>query len=128
HRPLLYPELTALENLVFFGRLYGLPAREASRRAEAGLERVGLTRVGRRPVGELSRGTVQRLEVVRATLHAPPLWLWDEPFTGLDAGGAAWLEELLSQHRAQGGAAVVVLHDVQRAVRLADRWLLLARG
>ena len=128
HRPLSHPDLSVLENLVFFGRLYGLEAAAARRRAAALLERLGLVAVAHRPAGWLSRGLAQRLEVARSLMHGPPVWLWDEPFTGLDAGGARLLEELLQEHRGGGGTAVIVLHDVPRAARLADRVLLLAAG
>ncbi|PZN07550.1 MAG: heme ABC exporter ATP-binding protein CcmA [Bacillota bacterium] len=128
HRPLSHPDLSALENLVFFGRLYGMEAAAARRRAAALLERLGLDAVAHRPAGWLSRGLAQRLEVARCLMHRPILWLWDEPFTGLDAGAARLLEGLLQEHRASGGTAVVVLHDVDRAARLADRVLLLGGG
>ncbi|HEY8415245.1 MAG TPA: heme ABC exporter ATP-binding protein CcmA [Thermaerobacter sp.] len=128
HRPLLYPELTVLENLLFYGRLYGLPASEAKERALAALRDDGLDFVAEKPVRELSRGTVQRVEAVRALLHRPALLLWDEPFTGLDPAAADRLEDTLVAHRARGGTAVVVLHDVDRALRLADRVLVLAGG
>lgn len=128
HRPLVYPDLSALENLVFFGRLYGVDAAEARRRAEALLDRLGLAAAAHRPAGRLSRGMAQRLEVARSLMHRPILWLWDEPFTGLDAGAARLLEDLLREHAAAGGAAVVVLHEPERALALADRVLLLAGG
>ncbi|PZN09101.1 MAG: heme ABC exporter ATP-binding protein CcmA, partial [Bacillota bacterium] len=128
HRPLLYPELTVLENLLFYGRLYGLSASEAKERALAALRDDGLDFVAEKPVRELSRGTVQRVEAVRALLHRPALLLWDEPFTGLDPGAADRLEDTLVAHRRRGGSAVVVLHDVDRALRLADRLLVLAGG
>lgn len=128
HRPLLYPELTVLENLRLYGQLYGMPAAEAEERALAALRGDGLDWVAARPVMELSRGTVQRVEVVRALLHRPPLLLWDEPFTGLDPAAAERLEAALAAHRDRGGTAVVVLHDVDRALRLADRVMVLAGG
>lgn len=128
HRPVLYPDLTVLENLRLYGQLYGLPAAEAEERALDALHGDGLEWVAGRPVRELSRGTLQRVEVVRALLHRPSLLLWDEPFTGLDPVAADRLEAALAGHRARGGTAVVVLHDVERALRLADRVLMLAGG
>ena len=128
HRPLCYPELTAQENLVFFGRLYGLAAGEAEERARHLLDRLGLAGVADRPAGQLSRGLAQRLEVARAMVHRPRLWLWDEPFTGLDAPAARLLEDLLRGHTAEGGTAVVVLHEPRRALALADQVFLLAGG
>ncbi|EKP95844.1 heme ABC exporter ATP-binding protein CcmA [Thermaerobacter subterraneus] len=128
HRPLAFPELSAWENLIFFGRLYGLSRQEAEERARELLDRLNLDAVAARPAAHLSRGLAQRLEVARAMMHRPLLWLWDEPFTGLDAGAARLLENLVEEHAAAGGTAVVVLHEPDRALRLAGRLLLLAGG
>lgn len=128
HRPLAFPELTALENLVFFGRLYGLAVREVEEQARELLDRLGLAGVADRPAGRLSRGLAQRLEVARAMIHRPRLWLWDEPFTGLDAGAAHLLENLLAEHTGAGGTAVIVLHEPRQALDLAGRILFLAGG
>ena len=90
HEPLLYQELTALENLDLYGRLY----RVEERRERLGmlLERFGLWEARHDRVRDLSRGMTQRLALFRTLLHDPALLLLDEPYAGLDAAGAALLD------------------------------------
>ena len=90
HEPLLYQDLTALENLDLYGRLY----RVEERRERLGmlLERFGLWEARHDRVRDLSRGMTQRLALCRALLHDPALLLLDEPYAGLDAAGAALLD------------------------------------
>jgi heme exporter protein A len=125
HETLLYPALTARENLRFAGRLYGVP--DPAARADALLERFELGAVAERRVGTFSRGTAQRVAVARALVHEPAALLLDEPFSGLDSRAAERLEELV---RGLAGRCTVVLasHDLARAARLADQGLLLAGG
>ncbi|MGC8825601.1 MAG: heme ABC exporter ATP-binding protein CcmA, partial [Anaerolineae bacterium] len=94
HQTFLYGDLTAEENLRFYGRLYRVPALE-DRIAEL-LERVGLYERRHDPVRTFSRGMQQRLSIARAVLHDPPVLLLDEPDTGLDQQAARMLRELLS--------------------------------
>ncbi len=119
HEPLVYRELTALENLDLFGRLYRLPERRE--RIGMLLERFGLWDARHEQVGTFSRGMAQRLALCRMLLHEPRLLLLDEPYAGLDAAGARLLDAELetlggaaSQARARGsegrdGRATVVL-------------------
>jgi ABC-type multidrug transport system ATPase subunit len=125
HETLLYPALTARENLIFAGRLFRLA--EPARRAEELLGRLELGAVADRPSGTFSRGTAQRVAIARALVHDPPVLLLDEPFSGLDARSGELVEELL---RGLAGRRTVVLasHDLARAGRLADLGLLLAAG
>lgn len=127
HRALLYPELSALENLAFAAQLYNL--RGAAARARELLERIGLPQgAWRRPAGTLSRGMTQRLALARAMLHDPCLLLLDEPFTGLDPEAADRLEALLAEARRRGRIVLLVTHDFDLAARLSDRIAILLGG
>jgi heme exporter protein A len=125
HDPLVYLDLTAWQNLELFAQLYGVP--EARERIEEGLLRVGLLARAYEPVRSFSRGMAQRLGLARLLLHHPSLLLLDEPYAGLDAPGAALLDEALRDAR-QTQAVVIVTHDVERAVGLADRVMVLRAG
>jgi len=114
HESLLYRELTALENLDLYGRLYRLPERRE--RAGAMLERFGLWRARNDRAGTFSRGMLQRLALCRAFLHDPDLLLLDEPFDGLDTEGADLLQQELAERT--GYTALVATHDPES---LAER-------
>jgi heme exporter protein A len=122
HEPLVYPDLSARENLVFHARLHGL----AHARVDEMLERVGLGRRAADPVREQSRGMVQRLAAARAVLHDPEVLLLDEPRAGLDPAAAEQLEPLIG--RASGRTRVLVTHDVERGLAEADVVLGLRAG
>jgi heme exporter protein A len=126
HQPMLYGDLTAAENLRFFGRMYGLPDLE--RRLTEVLALVGLTRVADELVRAFSRGMQQRLAIGRAILHRPQVLLLDEPHTGLDQEAAVMLDRLLSEVAVEGRTVVMTSHDIGRAHRLADRVDVLSRG
>ena len=126
HRPMLYQDLTAEQNLQFFARLYALA--DAQTRIDEVLEQVGLARRRREPLRVFSRGMLQRLAIARAILHRPRVLLLDEPHTGLDLEGAAQLDELLRGLIAAGSTLLFSSHDLARAQQLADRVALLVRG
>lgn len=126
HATLVYGELTARENLVFAARLHG--QRPSQARLDEILEDFALQDVANRRAGTFSRGMAQRLSIARAVVHEPALLLLDEPFTGLDELSAERLSNRLSAQRARGRTLVVVTHDPQRAVELAERALVLDRG
>jgi ABC-type multidrug transport system ATPase subunit len=123
HEPLLYRDLTALENLDLYGRLYRVPERRE--RTGMLLERFGLWDIRGERVGSFSRGMTQRLALCRALLHDPQLLVLDEPFTALDVEGAALLDRLLSE---LAGSATLLLttHEPARVERLATGRLALA--
>jgi len=110
HDLFLYPELTARENLVFFGRLYGL--NDAAASAAAALDRAGLAARADDLVSPFSRGMLQRGALERALIHAPRLLLLDEPFTGLDQGSAAALVARLRGAQAAGVITLLATHDL----------------
>jgi heme ABC exporter ATP-binding subunit CcmA len=126
HQPYLYEELTALENLLFFGRMYTV--EHAQERAIQLLQRVGLEKRMRERVSTLSRGQVQRLAWARALLHEPRLLLLDEPDTGLDQEGYALIDKLLQEHTEQGGTTLFTTHSLERALSLSTSILVLNKG
>ena len=124
HRPFLYDELTAAENLRFRGRLHGVT--DLPIRVGAMLGLVGLAERANQPTGTLSRGQQQRLAIAQALLTDPALLLLDEPDTGLDASGRAVLEQLLDP--ASGRTIVFSTHDREWAQRVASRTITLRDG
>lgn len=126
HLPLLYGDLTAEENLRFYGRLYGIE-RGPDRIREV-LSMIGLESRGRDLVRTFSRGMQQRLAIGRAVLHDPEVMLFDEPHTGLDQEASAMLDGVLRSVAAQGRTVVMTSHDLMRAEALASRFDVLSRG
>jgi len=123
HDPLVYRELTALENLDLYGRLYRVPERRE--RIGMLLERFGLWDARRERASALSRGQLQRLALCRAVLHKPELLILDEPFSGLDADGAELLDRELAGMRGQR-TLLVATHDPERVAPLQSGRLALA--
>ena len=126
HLPLLYGDLTAEENLRFFGRLYGVPDIEG--RITEVLELIGLAERRRDLVRTFSRGMQQRLAIGRAVFHNPDVMLFDEPHTGLDQDASVMLDEVLRSVAAKGRTIVMTSHDLLRAEDLATRFDILSRG
>ena len=123
HEPLVYRELTALENLELYGRLYRVPERRE--RIGMLLERFGLWEARHERVGSYSRGMTQRLALCRVLLHEPALLVLDEPYTALDAAGAGLLDVQLAElHRER--TLLVSTHDPDRVDSLATTRLALA--
>jgi heme exporter protein A len=123
HDPLVYRELTALENLELYGRLYRV--RERRERIGMLLERLGLWEVRHARAASYSRGMLQRLALCRALLHEPRLLVLDEPYNALDEEGARVLDRELSSRRGEA-AFVVATHDPERVGSLATSQLALA--
>lgn len=126
HQPYLYEELTVLENLLFFGKLYAV--EHARERASVLLQRVGMERRAKERIRALSRGQVQRVAWARALLHEPRLLLLDEPDTGLDQHGNDLVEALLAEHTARGGSMLFTTHNLERALAWSDQIVILAGG
>jgi heme exporter protein A len=126
HGIAVYDELSAMENLMLYARLYG--TADPRGRALEWLEKTGLERVRDGLVREFSRGMRQRLAVARAFLHEPSLLLLDEPFTALDDRAIAVLQHLLREASAQGRTIVLSTHQLREALELATHVALLNRG
>jgi heme exporter protein A len=123
HEPLVYRDLTAIENLDLYGRLYRVPERRE--RIGMLLERFGLWEARSERVASYSRGMTQRLALCRVLLHEPGLVILDEPYTALDAGGAALLDRELTALR-EGRTLLISTHDPARLEPLATTRLALA--
>ena len=128
HQPLLYENLTARENLHFFGKLYAIKREERERRSAELLRRVDLHRRADSLVRTFSRGMKQRLSLARALLHQPDLLLLDEPYSGLDQKAGELLDELLLAAKSGGQTIVMSTHQLERGAQFAERALILSRG
>jgi heme exporter protein A len=126
HQTLLYEDLTPRENLQFAAALHRLDGAE--RRIATALDTAGLTERADIPVRGFSRGMLQRLALARATLHAPPVLLLDEPFTGLDGLAAGDLRQRIAARRDAGDAVVAVTHEPAELWPHADRVVVLQAG
>jgi heme exporter protein A len=126
HQPLLYGDLTAEENLRFYGRMYSVENLDA--RIGEVLELVGLEPRRRDLVRNFSRGMQQRLAIGRAVLHDPDVMLFDEPYTGLDQDASSMLDDVLRSVAGKGRTVVMTSHDLARAEDLATRFDILSRG
>jgi heme ABC exporter ATP-binding subunit CcmA len=125
HAPLLYDELSGMENLRFFAKLYGIDSDTPL--AEA-MHRVGLDPELLRRVGQYSQGMRQRLSLARAIFHAPRLLLLDEPFSNVDPESAAQIARLLGAMRSAGNTILLVTHQLGVLANMADEFLMLSAG
>jgi heme exporter protein A len=146
HQSLIYPDLTARENLAFFGRMYGVgdwrveiagqqspPQRRSAisnleSQIENALRRVNLWNRCDDFARTFSRGMIQRLTIARAILHNPPLLLMDEPFTGLDQASAANLSSLLRETAMSNRAVIMTTHELSRGLEGVTRALIIKSG
>lgn len=128
HEPYLYGELTAKENLHFFGQMYGVRGQELEERVSALLENVGLKTKADERVSTFSRGMKQRLSIARTLIHRPSLLLLDEPYTGLDPGAVLVFENLLKSPEFLESTKLMVSHDLERGFELCNRVLILNKG
>ena len=124
----LYDELTAADNLFFFGKLYGLGGHDLRRRVVRVLARFGLTGRGRHRVETLSGGLKQRLNLAVALIHDPPVLLFDEPTAALDPVARDELHADLTRLRDDGHAILLSTHHVDEAEAGCDRVAVLDRG
>lgn len=126
HQTFLYDELTALENLKFYGKMYDVPNLEE--RIHEVITKVGLASRLHQQVRTLSRGMQQRLTIARAVLHNPPIMLLDEPETGLDENAHAMLNEMLSAFDGGQRTVIMTTHSLERGFEMGDRVAILVEG
>ena len=126
HQPLLYGDLTADENLRYYGKMYSVE-NFAAREAEV-LALVDLSKRRDDLVRTFSRGMQQRLSIARAVLHDPEILLLDEPYTGLDQDASEMLDGVLKQIASQGRTVVMTSHDLARSAELGTRFDVLSYG
>jgi ABC-type multidrug transport system ATPase subunit len=124
HTTMLYDELTAMENLRYFARLYGL----ADGACTAAIAAVGLDPALARYVRDYSQGMRQRLSLARAILNAPQILLLDEPFSNVDLASTTQMARLLGELRDQGKALLVVTHQPAALREVADEYAVLREG
>lgn len=125
HNPMLYPDLTAEENLLLYAKLYGVADPE--HRVIELLDAVGLKHRRLDRVRTFSRGMTQRVSIARALVNDPSVVLLDEPYSGLDPHAIDIFDDLIGRVR-DGRTFVMVSHDLEKGFRLADHVLVMARG
>lgn len=125
----MYWKLTGRENLLYYAALYGLSSREATKRAQTGLELMGLSDRADDLVEQYSTGMRQRLAIARSLLHDPPLLLLDEPTSGLDPRAARNVRALIVRLRQEFGKTILLTtHNLHEAEQLCDRVGILREG
>jgi heme exporter protein A len=126
HHSFLYGDLSAEENLKFYGRMYGVD--DLDERIKMLLKKVGLTTRRYDRVDTFSRGMQQRLSLARALLHQPPILLLDEPFAGLDVNATEMVKELLDESIAQDNTVLLTVHEIDYALEKTQRLIILKEG
>ncbi|HEX3265167.1 MAG TPA: ATP-binding cassette domain-containing protein [Candidatus Limnocylindrales bacterium] len=124
----LYPRLQVLEQLVFFGSLYGIPRDKAAERAKDWLARLRIPDYATRRAEELSKGNQQKVQLIAAILHEPAVLLMDEPFVGLDPVNVALLKEAFGEMRERGSTLIFSTHQMEMVEELCEAVALIDRG
>lgn len=126
HQPFLYGALSALENLIFYARLYGV--KEPEKHSRELLKRVDMDKRMHDPVSMYSRGMLQRTSIARALLNDPEIIFLDEPYTGLDRQASYMLTDILKEQIERKATILLVTHDLSLGYELASKVLILAGG
>jgi ABC-2 type transport system ATP-binding protein len=124
----MYPRLTALENLMFFGSLYGIEPNALRKKSEELLDMVKLTQFKDKQVGGYSSGMKQRVNVIRAILHDPDILFLDEPTTALDPQSTRFVRDLVKELKERGHTIVLTTHMMDEADELSDRVCIIDHG
>ncbi|MFZ3210376.1 MAG: ABC transporter ATP-binding protein [Terriglobales bacterium] len=125
HAPMLYDEMTGMENLRYFAGLYGIADNA---HCEHAIAAVGLDPALPRRVGEYSQGMRQRMSLARAAIHDPEILLLDEPFSNLDPSSARAMGRLVAEMRNHGKTVLVVTHQAAHLAGIADESLWMSAG
>ena len=125
---ILYAPLTPVENLEFFGKLYGLDSKVLKERIAELLDEVKLSAVKDKPVGTFSTGMRQRLNIARALLHDPKLVILDEPTNGLDPQSVRWVRDYIVNLKNRGLTVILTSHDMYEIDELADTVAIMDKG
>lgn len=124
----MYPPLTAEENLMFFGRLYGIKKKDLEERINKGLEEFQLSKFRKRPVGTFSLGMKRRLDLVRVLLNEPKIFFLDEPTVGLDPITVSFIKKKIRDINKRGSTIILTTHIMQDADELSHRVALIDHG
>ena len=124
----LYLRMVGEEYLDFFGEVYGLTPAQRRARARALLERFGMATAARQRLGEYSKGMRQKLALIRALLHDPPVLLLDEPTSAMDPQAARLVRDAIAELRAEGRTILLCTHNLTEAEQLADKIAIIHRG
>jgi ABC-2 type transport system ATP-binding protein len=125
---LLYPVLSARENLELFGRLYRVDPYVLNEKVNSLLEEVKLSYFKDRPVGTYSSGMRQRVNIVRALIHDPKIVILDEPTNGLDPQSVRWVRDYVKGLKARGLTVLIITHDMQEADELSEELAIMDKG
>ncbi len=126
HEHLVYPEFTPLENLRFFGQMYGVDNLDA--RCKTLLGEVGLSRFIHEPLHIFSRGMTQRFMIAKALLHNPLILLLDEPFSGLDTSARQFVMDRIAQEQEKGKAILITTHNTELGYHIGTRFHFMIDG
>lgn len=126
HKTFLYGDLTALENLVFYARMYQLPQPE--KRARELIQEVGLSGRENHLVETFSRGMEQRLSIARALIHEPNIIFLDEPYSGLDQHASLMLSNLLKKLHTDTRTIIMTTHNISHGLEISDRIVIQLAG
>ena len=124
----LYPKMTVLDQLVFFGRLHGLTLDRATAQAQTWLTRLRVPDFASRRAGELSKGNQQKVQFLAAVIHDPQILLLDEPFTGLDPVNVVLLRQAILELRDQGKTIVLSTHQMETVEAMCESIAILDKG
>ncbi|MCJ8190466.1 ABC transporter ATP-binding protein [Sphingomicrobium aestuariivivum] len=124
----LYPNMRAIDTIIYFGELKGMSPRDARAEGMALLERFDLADRASSPISDMSKGMAQKVQLATALVNSPDLLILDEPFSGLDPVNQQLLEAEIVRAAARGAAVVFSTHIMQHAERLCDRLLILRKG